>query len=230
MLNFIGESAVLKLIKQSDAMSFAVLVVLFLLSVTCWAFFIGKFIVTMIKKRQLRRAIALVNESKTVDDLRELAIWLSGTLPGYFVSKSLVNFKLIFEQRGNNNSYEHKKHEVDLLRYEIDRSLDNLLDLQETYMPFFLTTASVAPLIGLLGTMWGLIHSLMRISQYQTADIVTVAPGVAEALIATLVGLLVAIPALVMHNYSLTQIRFLENRLQLFADKVGMILIQALIS
>lgn len=228
MINFIGDNAVWQLIKQSDGMSCAILFTLFLLSVVCWAFFIGKFISINIKKRQLRRAMTALSALKTIDDLRELVIKFSGSLPGYFVAKNLLCFKTIMEQRGGDHSYERKKHDLELFRYEIDRLLDNLVELQESYMPFFSTAAAIAPLLGLLGTIWGLIHSFMRISQYQSADIVTVAPGIAEALIATLAGLLVAIPALVMYNYSVTQIRYLENRLQSFADKVGMILMQAL--
>ncbi len=62
-------------------------------------------------------------------------------------------------------------------------------------------TANVSPLIGLLGTVWGIMYSFINISQKGSASIDTVAPGIAEALITTLAGLCVAIPAMVGHNF-----------------------------
>ena len=78
---------------------------------------------------------------------------------------------------------------------------------EESYLPFLFTSASVSPLLGLFGTVWGLVHAFIRISEKQSADITTVAPGIAEALITTLAGLLVAVPALVMYHYLIAQIR-----------------------
>ena len=68
-------------------------------------------------------------------------------------------------------------------------------------------SAAVSPLLGLFGTVWGLVHAFVRIGELQTADIATVAPGIAEALITTLAGLMVAIPALVMYHYVANKIR-----------------------
>ena len=67
-------------------------------------------------------------------------------------------------------------------------------------MGILATAAGVSPLLGLLGTVWGIIYAFINIGQQGSASIDTVAPGVAEALITTLVGLSVAIPALVGHN------------------------------
>ena len=71
----------------------------------------------------------------------------------------------------------------------------------EAYVPILSSCAAVAPLLGLFGTVWGLIHAFLQISQTQVADLATVAPGISEALITTLAGLMVAIPALIMYNY-----------------------------
>ena len=63
------------------------------------------------------------------------------------------------------------------------------------------TTASISPLIGLLGTVWGIMYSFINISSQKAASIDVVAPGIAEALITTLAGLIVAIPAMIGHNF-----------------------------
>ena len=73
-------------------------------------------------------------------------------------------------------------------------------------MGILATTANISPMIGLLGTVWGIMYSFINISRQGSASIGTVAPGIAEALITTLAGLLVAIPAMVGHNFLTTWI------------------------
>jgi biopolymer transport protein ExbB len=82
------------------------------------------------------------------------------------------------------------------------------------------TTASVAPLLGLFGTVWGLVHAFMNIAATQSADITAVAPGIAEALITTIAGLLVAIPALVMYNVTVQIHTRLRERVYTLVDTV----------
>jgi len=91
-------------------------------------------------------------------------------------------------------------------------------------MPIFTATIAISPLLGLFGTVWGLIHAFMRISEKQSADIATVAPGIAEALITTLAGLMVAIPAVVMLCYLQSQVRALEYYALRLADTLSMTL------
>ena len=81
-------------------------------------------------------------------------------------------------------------------------------------------SAAVAPLLGLFGTVWGLVHSFMAIGMQQSADIATVAPGIAQALVTTLVGLCVAIPAVALASYLHGQICGIEQLLYNFAQKV----------
>ncbi len=80
---------------------------------------------------------------------------------------------------------------------------------QEAYLPFLATTGNLAPFIGLLGTVVGVINAFRQIGLAGTASIAAVAPGVAEALIATAAGLFVAIPAVIGYNYALAAIRTL---------------------
>ena len=70
----------------------------------------------------------------------------------------------------------------------------------ESYLPFLATTGNITPFIGLLGTVLGIIDSFREIGQQGTASIGAVAPGVAEALVATAMGLFTAIPAVVAYN------------------------------
>jgi len=94
---------------------------------------------------------------------------------------------------------------------------------EEAYTPVLSISASVATLLGLYGTVWGLIHAFVRISEKQSADIVAVAPGISEALITTIAGLVVAIPALVFSQYIVVRMKTMEYSLMTLTDKVTML-------
>ncbi|WP_455379212.1 MotA/TolQ/ExbB proton channel family protein [Petrachloros mirabilis] len=107
-------------------------------------------------------------------------------------------------------------------RQIIERTAAHLSDSQisklESYLPFLATTGNITPFIGLLGTVMGIIDAFREIGVQGTASIAAVAPGVAEALIATAAGLFTAIPAVIAYNYFLTRIRRAASRL----DRVTM--------
>jgi biopolymer transport protein TolQ len=87
----------------------------------------------------------------------------------------------------------------------------------ETYLPFLATTGSAAPFIGLFGTVWGIMNAFSGIGATGTATLVTVAPGIAEALVATAAGLAAAIPAVVAYNYFLNRIRAIATKIDSFS-------------
>jgi len=80
------------------------------------------------------------------------------------------------------------------------------------------TVASSAPFVGLFGTVWGIMHSFTEIAAQQNTSLVTVGPGIAEALFATAIGLFAAIPALIAYNRFSHGINRIEARLNRFAD------------
>ena len=88
------------------------------------------------------------------------------------------------------------------MRISMNRELENL----ETHIPFLGTVGSISPYIGLFGTVWGIMNSFIGIAQTQTTNLAVVAPGIAEALLATAIGLVAAIPAVVMYNVFARQI------------------------
>lgn len=90
----------------------------------------------------------------------------------------------------------------------------------EQYMPFLATVGSLSPYIGLFGTVWGIMSSLQAIGQAQQATIAMVAPGMAEALVATALGLFTAIPAIIALNHYTTQANFLLDSYSLFQEEL----------
>jgi biopolymer transport protein TolQ len=102
-------------------------------------------------------------------------------------------------------------------RQLIERTATHLSHSQlsrlESYLPFLATTGNITPFVGLLGTVLGIIDAFREIGAQGTASIAAVAPGVAEALVATAAGLFTAIPAVIAYNYFLARIRRTAFRL-----------------
>ena len=99
-------------------------------------------------------------------------------------------------------------------------------DKLESHLPMLATVGSTSPYIGLFGTVWGIMLSFRALANVQQATISMVAPGIAEALIATAMGLFAAIPAVVAYNRYATEIGRLLNRFDAFQDEFANILLR----
>jgi len=109
-----------------------------------------------------------------------------------------------------------------IIQNRIDRVLQVTIGremaLVETWMTFLASVSSVAPFIGLFGTVWGIMRSFIGIAQAQNTSLAVVAPGIAEALLATALGLVAAIPATAAYNKFSTEIGRYGARLDNFAN------------
>lgn len=92
------------------------------------------------------------------------------------------------------------------------------------HLPFLATVGSVSPYIGLFGTVWGIMNSFIGLAQVQQATLAAVAPGIAEALIATAIGLFAAIPAVIAYNRFSATREQLINRYYTFAEEFSVVL------
>ncbi len=89
----------------------------------------------------------------------------------------------------------------------------------EKYLTFLATTGSTAPFIGLFGTVWGIMDSFIGIGETGSASLAVVAPGISEALIATAIGLVAAIPAVVAYNYFVSKVNYLTGEMDNFSQE-----------
>ena len=114
------------------------------------------------------------------------------------------------------------------LAQRIDRAMSTSINREigtlERYMTFLATVGSTAPFIGLFGTVWGIMNSFSAIAGAQNTSLAVVAPGIAEALFATAIGLVAAIPSVVAYNKFNTDLGRYENRLDAFAAEFSAIL------
>ncbi|GGI91855.1 protein TolQ [Halopseudomonas pertucinogena] len=106
------------------------------------------------------------------------------------------------------------------MRVAISREEEKL----DQHLPFLATVGSTSPYIGLFGTVWGIMNSFRGLATAQQATLATVAPGIAEALIATAIGLFAAIPAVVAYNRFSARSEMLISRYYTFADEFSSIL------
>ncbi len=106
------------------------------------------------------------------------------------------------------------------MRATYQREMDHL----ERHLAFLASTGSVSPYVGLFGTVWGIMHSFRSLANVQQATLAQVAPGIAEALVATAIGLFAAIPAVVAYNRYSHQIDRLAIRFESFMEEFSNIL------
>jgi len=117
-----------------------------------------------------------------------------------------------------------KAREIDAARRAMKATYQREMDLLEANLPFLASVGSVSPYIGLFGTVWGIMHAFKGLSNVQNATLAAVAPGIAEALVATAIGLFAAIPAVVAYNSNATEIDRLAIRFETFMEEFTNIL------
>jgi biopolymer transport protein TolQ len=113
---------------------------------------------------------------------------------------------------------------IDGARRAMKASFQRELDAMERNLPFLASAGSVSPYIGLFGTVWGIMQAFTGLANVQQATLASVAPGIAEALIATALGLFAAIPAVVAYNRYATDVDRLSLRFESFVEEFSNIL------
>jgi biopolymer transport protein TolQ len=208
------------LIVESSVFAKVVLLILVLFSVTSWAIIIYKYFqfrsVESSTKgflREFRRRKSLEKSLATLSHMK--ASPFAGIFGAAFVElESLANSpnssgKVVIDDEG----LEH-------IAEAIDRAGTNEVVNLEKYVVFLATTANASPFLGLLGTVWGIMTSFAQIGVRGTATLAVVAPGIAEALIATVAGLAAAIPALIGYNYFTNRLRRIASEIDNFKSEL----------
>ena len=113
---------------------------------------------------------------------------------------------------------------LDGARRAMRASYQRELDLVESHLSFLASVGSVSPYVGLFGTVWGIMHAFIGLSNLQQVTLATVAPGIAEALVATAIGLFAAIPAVIAYNRFARDIDRIAIQLETFIEEFSNIL------
>ena len=188
-------------------------------SVWTWAIVVDKSVSYGRARRQLDSFEQVFWSGQSLEELyRDLASKPVNDMAAVFVA-AMREWKRSFENGGRS---------VASLSQRIDKVLDVTIQREterlESKLLVLSTIASAAPFIGLFGTVWGIMTSFTAISVSKNSSLAVVAPGIAEALFATAIGLFAAIPALMAYNKLQAEVAKAQGRLEAFADEFSAIL------
>jgi biopolymer transport protein TolQ len=196
-----------------------VMVGLLFASVWCWAIIINKSILFVRIRRSMNRFEEVFWSGQSLEELyRALADRTTSAMSALFVA-AMREWKRSFEHPTASFMGLHARIEK-VLNVTIQREIERL----EGQLLVLATVASAGPFVGLFGTVWGIMTSFRSIAASKNTSLAVVAPGIAEALFATAIGLFAAIPALVFYNKLQGQVAKTQARLEGFADEFSSIL------
>lgn len=192
---------------QSDLFIKITLLLILFFSVTSWAI-IG------MKHRQLKRVkkksekfLSTFWHSQTIDALLQ---------KGHFIRSPITR---IFKSGISSLKDNAEKKEKERIAYAVRKATEDEIESLESYTPFLATTASVAPFLGLFGTVWGILNAFWALKYSGGSTSLEVfGPGIGEALSTTALGLITAIPAVIFFNLFTSRIRVITRDLNQFAD------------
>jgi len=204
-----------------------VLLLLLFFSITSWAIILIKYRYLMKAFRESARFTDFFWKSRDLSNAFLKAKQL-GSSPvarvfrvGYLelkkLSKSGVPISQSQSAEAETSSLSSMFTGTDNVKRALRRAINTEMTQMTQMVPFLATTGNTAPFIGLFGTVWGIMNSFHGIGLKGSASLAVVAPGISEALVATAVGLGVAIPAVIAFNYFTQKIRVIESELQSFA-------------
>ena len=188
-------------------------------SVWCWAIIVDKVMLMGRTKRQMTQFETVFWSGQSLEELY-------GTL------HNRVNYSMaalfVAAMREWKRSHEGARPAIGSLQQRIDRVMDVTIqreaDRLESRLLILATVGSVAPFIGLFGTVWGIMTAFQAIAASESTNLAVVAPGIAEALFATALGLLAAIPAVIAYNKFSSDVGKAVSRMEGFADEFSAIL------
>ncbi len=178
---------------SADVLVKAVMIGLALASLATWTVFVAKMIEFSMLRRKLRSALRKVAEARSLAEA-QLALGAKDSVLSLLLDAAMREARLsagISSDQGINERAASSLGEI--VRAESRRI--------RTGMGLLATIGATSPFIGLFGTVWGIMNSFIGISKSQTTNLAVVAPGIAEALLATAFGLAAAIPAVIIYNH-----------------------------
>ncbi len=188
------------LLLHAGFMAYLVLALLLIASIGCWAIFLGQSKLLKTARTQNDAFLRVFQQAQT---LEEIVLKLH-QFPDSPVAAIFKNAVLDLRKMAPEPDEPFAALEPDTLEH-LNRTLARFTQIEmapfERYLPWLASTASVAPFIGLFGTVWGIMTSFQTIGATGSANLAVVAPGISEALITTAAGIATAIPAVLFYNH-----------------------------
>jgi biopolymer transport protein ExbB len=179
--------------KSADVLVKAVMIGLAFASLVTWTIFIAKMLELTVVQRKLRSALVKIADARSLAEA-QFALGAKGSVLASFLAAAMREARL---SAGISSDAGIKERAASSFA-EIVRAEARRIRLG---MGLLATIGATSPFVGLLGTVWGIMNSFIGISKSQTTNLAVVAPGIAEALLATAIGLVAAIPAVIIYNH-----------------------------
>ncbi len=206
-------ASVPSLIMQSGGFNKFLLLLLIVLSVATWAILVDRWRLLSVAQAADRRFRVAFRGASGLAETRLMASQHPLSLQARLAQEGLG----LLAPRGE--SADLSTESLELAARAMERARSDELDRMEKNVGFLATVGSVAPFVGLMGTVWGIMSAFLNIGVQGSASLIVVAPGIAEALIATVAGLAAAIPAVVAYNILAGRLRSLGNDASTFVSE-----------
>jgi biopolymer transport protein TolQ len=196
-----------------------VLLILLLFSLGSWSVILAKWRELGAARRASEKFVKLFRRATRLNEVADAAPKLrSSPLAGMFQAgyAELEAQIRASRRRADEGTGSVQVRSLDGVARAIERAIGSEQERLQRALPLLATTASVTPFIGLFGTVWGIMNTFRAIGATGSTSIVTVAPGIAEALVNTAAGLVAAIPAVIAYNHLLSRVRQLRRRMDDF--------------
>jgi biopolymer transport protein TolQ len=216
------QHGILDLVRGSGPVVQFILYLLILFSVASWGIIVYKFRQLRRAKRESEKFIDVFWERRNLSSIHEASRDLKACPVAQVFRSGYEELVRVSRSKKENPSGEALTTElggVENVSRAMKRATSVEITKLEKYLTFLATTASAAPFIGLFGTVWGIMNAFRGLSVTHSSSIQAVAPGIAEALIATAVGLAAAIPALMAYNYFVQQTKVLAAEMDNFSHE-----------
>jgi biopolymer transport protein TolQ len=213
---------ILDLVRGSGAIVQGILYLLVLFSVVSWGIIAHKYAQIRRAKRESEKFVEIFWERRNLSSIHDVSRNLQASPVGHVFRAGYEELVRVSRAKKDTASGETLTTElggVDNVSRAMKRATSVEITKLEKNLSFLATTASAAPFIGLFGTVWGIMNAFRGLSVTHSSSIQAVAPGIAEALIATAVGLAAAIPALMAYNYFVQQIKVLAVEMDNFSHE-----------
>ncbi len=198
-----------------------VLLLLLSFSVVSWAIILFKFFQVQRAKSESERFMDFFWKSKRFDAIASQVDRFANSPLTVLFNEGFSELKKVIESDGKStgNVISTDLGGVENVSRALRRATNSEITRLEKYLTFLATTGSTSPFIGLFGTVWGIMTAFEGIGKTGSASLAVVAPGIAEALIATAIGLVAAIPAVMAYNHFQHKIRVLINEMDSFSSE-----------
>lgn len=211
------------LISSADAVGKLVMFILVLLSIWSWAIILDKIFKFNLIKKKITQFDEVFWAGQALDQLHDrLKRSIDNPLAAIFVS-AMNELKRTSTTKQITDSV-LKIGQKDRIMQAMTLVKNRESERIESYLGFLAGVGAYSPFIGLFGTVWGIMHSFQSIAASKNTSLAVVAPGIAEALLATAIGLLAAIPAVAFYNYLVSQSNYIQNRMDDFIAELYTIL------